>query len=275
MQARPFARALAPVLGFRSPGQVAAATVAGESPMQRWYPESRLGGYTDIDGTVAFYGRVRALLPKKATVLDVGCGRGVHWNDPVAFRRELRTLRGRASRVIGVDVDRAGEGNPFLYEFRTISESGVFPLGEGECDFVVSDCVLEHVADPDFFFAECARVLRPGGRIAIRTTNAASYVGLLARLVPNRRHADVIKRVQDGRRDGQDVFPTVYRCNTTRKLRRALVRAGFDAAVYGYESEPRYFEFSRVLYGLAVMHQRFAPRALRVGLLAFGERQEV
>jgi hypothetical protein len=24
-----------------------------------------------------------------------------------------------------------------------------------------------------------------------------------------------------------------------------------------------------------VMHQRFAPRALRVGLLAFGERQEV
>jgi hypothetical protein len=45
--------------------------------------------------------------------------------------------------------------------------------------------------------------------------------------------------------------------------------------VYGYESEPRYFQFSRALYGLAVLHQRFAPRAFRLSLFAFGEKRAV
>lgn len=270
------ARALAPVLAFQRASRRPAGVAAGlDRPMERWYPESRLGGYTDIDGTVAFYGRVQALLPKKATVLDVGCGRGAHWNDPVGFRRELRTLRGRASRVIGIDIDPAGAGNPFLDEFRSIPESGVFPVGQAECDLIVSDFVLEHVQDTELFFAECGRVLRPGGFIAIRTTNALSYVGLAARMVPNRRHADVVMRVQDDRRRARDVFPTAYKCNTTRKLRKALAQAGFDSTVYGYESEPRYFDFSRLLYGLAVAHQRFAPRAFRLSLFAFGEKQEL
>jgi SAM-dependent methyltransferase len=241
--------------------------------MQRWYPESRIAGYTDVDGTVAFYGRVQALLADGAKVLDVGCGRGAHWNDPVPFRRALRVLRGRAARVIGIDVDPEGETNPFLDEFRPIPPGHGFPLGDGECDLVVSDFVLEHVEDPDSFFSECSRVLRPGGCIAIRTTNALSYVGLAARIVPNRLHADVVMRAQDDRRTARDVFPTLYRCNTTRQLRRALARAGFDAAVYGYEGEPRYFQFSRLLYGLAVLHQRIAPRFLRLSLFAFGVKR--
>jgi hypothetical protein len=72
-------------------------------------------------------------------------------------------------------------------------------------------------------------------------------------------------------RTAQDVFPTTYRCNTTRRLRKAMERAGFDAVVYGFESEPRYFQFSRLLYGLAVLHQRYAPRSLALSLFAFGE----
>ena len=58
--------------------------------MLRWYGEARMGGYTDADGTVAFYGRVHAILPPDAVVADVGCGRGCHANDPVPFRRVLR-----------------------------------------------------------------------------------------------------------------------------------------------------------------------------------------
>ena len=44
--------------------------------LERFYPESRFGGYSDIDGTVTFYGRVQALLQSDMVVLDVGCGRG-------------------------------------------------------------------------------------------------------------------------------------------------------------------------------------------------------
>ncbi len=44
--------------------------------LERFYPESRFGGFSDLDGTVAFYGRIQALLAAGMTVLDVGCGRG-------------------------------------------------------------------------------------------------------------------------------------------------------------------------------------------------------
>lgn len=240
-------------------------------PLRRWYPEARFGGFTDIDGTLAFYGRVRALLPTDGVVADVGCGRGAHRDDPIAWRREVRVLRGRAKRVVGIDMDPAARENPFVDEFRPMTPEGRFPLEDSSFDLVVSDFVLEHVRDPELFFAECHRVLRPGGHLALRTSNARGYVALAARLIPNRRHAAVVGRAQEARK-AVDVFPTVYACNTTGRLRRALARANFDAVVYGYEAEPRYFAFSRVLYALAVLHQRFAPRTLRVSLLAFARK---
>ena len=40
--------------------------------IQRFYPESRFGGFTDIDGTVAFYSRVNALVKPLYVVVDFG-----------------------------------------------------------------------------------------------------------------------------------------------------------------------------------------------------------
>jgi len=240
-------------------------------PLLRWYPEARFGGFSDIDGTLAFYGRVRALLPADGVVADVGCGRGAHRDDPIAWRREVRVLRGHAKRVAGADVDPAAAENPFVDEFHQMGPEGRIPLEGESVDLVVSDFVLEHVRDPERFFAECRRVLRPGGHLALRTSNARGYVALAARLISNRRHAAVVGRAQEDRKT-VDVFPTVYACNTTGKLRRALAHAGFDGVAYGYEAEPRYFAFSRLLYALAVLHQRFAPRTLRVSLLAFARK---
>jgi ubiquinone/menaquinone biosynthesis C-methylase UbiE len=241
-------------------------------PLYRWYPEARFGGFTDLDGTLIFYNRARALVPPGGSVADVGCGRGAHHDDPVAWRREVRTLRGWAGRVVGIDVDPDAAGNPRIDEFRLMDPSGQFPLEDASVDLLVSDFVLEHVQDPTLFFAECHRVLRPGGHVALRTTNAHGYVALAARLIPNRHHSDVVKLSPEGREPQQDVFPTVYACNTRRRLRRALADSGFDAVVYGFEAEPRYFAFSRFLYMLGVLHQRFAPSALRVSLVAFGRK---
>jgi hypothetical protein len=92
-------------------------------------------------------------------------------------------------------------------------------------------------------------------------------------MVPNRLHQGVLSRVHDERRS-RDVFPTVYRCNTRRRLARGLDAAGFDAAVYGYEAEPVYLAFSTLTYRLGMLHGRLAPSALRVGLHAFARRRE-
>lgn len=235
-----------------------------------YYPESRFGGFTDIDGTILFYARVNALVNSSSVVLDIGCGRGSYGDDQIKIRRDLRILKGRVNKVIGIDIDRQAVGNPFLDEFHLIDgENWCIP--QGSIDLCIADFVLEHIKTPDNFFRECSRVLKPNGYLCIRTPNLLSYFGLISKMVPNRFHGAVLKAAQKGRRE-EDIFPTLYKCNTKRKLQRMLESYQFDGLVYEYEAEPSYLSFSKVLYFLGVLHQRFAPKNLKVSLFAFAKK---
>lgn len=234
-----------------------------------FYPESKFGGFTDIDGTIAFYIRVNSLLKPSFVVLDFGCGRGAHKEDPVNIRRELKILKGKVSKVIGLDVDPTAEYNPFIDEFYVLN-SERWPLQADSVDFCISDAVLEHLETPESFFSESRRVLRDKGYLCIRTANAWSYIALFGRLIPNKFHARVLAKVQDRRKEA-DVFPTVYKCNTIPKIRAMLNKYGFEHVVYGYEAEPSYMSFSRTAYWLATMHQRFAPAFMRPAIFAFAQ----
>lgn len=238
--------------------------------VDRWYPERRYGGFTHVDGTIAFYARVNAVVEPSTVLLDLGCGRGAAAEDPLPWRRQLQIFKGRCARVIGIDVDPAAEANPNIDEFHLLVD-GRLPLADESIDVCVSDFVLEHVQDVDLFFAECARVLKRSGFLFIRTPNVWNYMGIASRLIPARHHAKVLRRVQADRK-GKDVFPTVYQCNSVRKLRRALQRHGLDAVVLTHEPEPAYLSFSRLLYALAVFHQRHAPRRFRRLLFAYARK---
>lgn len=235
-----------------------------------FYPESKFGGFTDIDGTVAFYSRVNALLQQSFAVVDFGCGRGEHQEDPVAFRRNLVCLKGKVSRVYGTDVDQVGQTNPSIDEFRPLAPSGPWPFDDRSVNMVVCDWVMEHLPDPSAFFDEARRVLVPGGYICIRTLNIHSYVGVASRLIPNKLHSKVLAKVQDGRKE-EDVFPTLYRCNTISTVRKQFKIRNFRAVVYGYEAEPSYLSFAKLAYALGVLNQKFAPGFLRPAILAFGQ----
>ena len=184
------------------------------------YPEAAFGGFTNVDGTIRFYMRVNALVQPSSVALDIGCGRGAYADDPVPFRRQLRILRGKCQRVIGIDVDQAARENPFVDEFRPLTDER-WPIEDASIDLCLSDYVLEHVQQPETFFAECARVLKPGGHLCIRTVNKCGYVALAARCIPNRFHAGLLARTQTDRL-AADVFPTWYRCNTPRMVRRLM-----------------------------------------------------
>jgi SAM-dependent methyltransferase len=239
---------------------------------RRFHPEDEFGGFTDLDGAIHFYARVRELLPPDGVALDIGCGRGTQAEDPVRIRRELRILRGHCRRVIGIDVDPVGAENEFIDEFRPIGPDLSWPVDDDTVDLALADFVVEHVADPSGFFAEAARVIKPGGYLCIRTINLHSYLGIASRLVPSRLHAATLTRAQP-MRPSQDVFPTVYRCNTRKRLADALDAHGFDATVYTSEDEPAYLTFSPLAYRLGLGHRRFAPRGMLIGLLAWGRRR--
>jgi SAM-dependent methyltransferase len=239
----------------------------------RFYPESLHGGYTDIDGTVVFHTRVNSLVGKQDVVVDIGCGRGQHREDPIELRRELKVLKGKCSRVIGIDLDPNARTNPFVDEFRLIpSDSMDFPVADETADLCVTDYVVEHVSDPAKFFSECHRILKPGGSLCIRTTNVRSYVGLAATVTPNRLHARVVGWAQRGR-ESRDVFPTQYQVNTRHKLARALDEAGFDQCVYTHNPEPSYLSRFTLAYRFGVFYQRHAPRAWGCVLFAFGRKR--
>ena len=244
-----------------------------EDPKHRHYPEARFGGFADVDQVTVFYTRVRALIDPSFTVLDIGCGRGKQADDPVPTRRRLKTLNDACERLIGIDVDPAGSENPCIDEFRMMRPHEAWPLEDASIDLALSDYVLEHVEDPRLFFSECRRVIRPGGLLCMRTTNVLSYFGLASLLTPDIAHAAIIGRVYTKPRRAEDVFPTRYRCNTLGAVRSMLDRHGFDHCVYGYQSDPAHFGFSRILYALGVLHQRMAPAAIKPAIFAFAERR--
>lgn len=240
-------------------------------PKLRYFPESQFGGYSDIDQLVVFYTRVRSLLKPSFTVLDIGCGRGKHAETRTA-RTSLKILNDQCKTVIGIDVNPAARDNPFVDQFHLIDANSRWPIPDASVDLAVSDYVLEHVEDPDLFFSECRRVIRPGGYLCMRTTNALSYFGVAARVIPNRLHSAIVQRAYVNPRREEDVFPIRYRCNTVPTVRRALDRHGFQHCVYGYQSDPAHFGFSRAMYVLGVVHQRLAPRMIRTAIFVFARR---
>ncbi len=241
--------------------------------MGLYYPESRFGGFTGVDSTIAFYTRVQSLVNPSSVVLDVGCGRGAYAEDPVPVRLAVRTFKGRCRRIVGIDMDRQAGENPFLDEFRLI-EGDRWPVEDAAIDVAVCDNVLEHIGQPERFFAECRRTIKPGGCLCVRTPNALNYISLFARLVPNRFHARMLDKVLYTKKRHEDIFPTVYRCNTTWRMRKMLDRYGFEHCVYAYEAEPYHLGFSRLAYLCGVLHQRFAPKFVRGMIFAFARKRQ-
>ena len=139
--------------------------------MNSFYPESKFGGFTGVDGTVAFYSRVQALAQPETVAVDFGCGRGAYAADPIAYRRELRILKGKVRRVIGLDANPSAVQNPFIDTFHLLENCQPWPLADNSADLCVCDNVIEHLPEPEYFFSEVRRVLCPGGVVCIRTPN--------------------------------------------------------------------------------------------------------
>jgi ubiquinone/menaquinone biosynthesis C-methylase UbiE len=104
-----------------------------------------------------------ALLERSLVVGDLGCGTG----------QLAGLLAPHVARVIGVDgspdmlkAARARLKDAETVDFR-LGNLEALPIDDGELDAALMALVLHHVPEPARALAECARALKPGGRVLI------------------------------------------------------------------------------------------------------------
>ncbi|MEI8061491.1 MAG: class I SAM-dependent methyltransferase [Candidatus Berkelbacteria bacterium] len=239
--------------------------------IEQFYQESKFGGFTDIDSTIAFYSHINSIIKNNFQILNIGCGRGIFQDDKIAFRRDLQKFKGRVKKVTGIDVDPAAKNNPDLDEFKLI-EKNIFPIRSNSIDLCICDFVVEHVENPALFFKECQRVLKKAGYLFIRTTNIWGYIGIAALLIPNKKHPEIIKKIQSGRTE-IDIFPKYYRANSLLRLSNLLKKNNFEYVSYGFTAEPSYFDFSKIFYGLASFIHKLTPNYFKLIIFAFARKK--
>jgi arsenite methyltransferase len=119
-----------------------------------------------VDGSLGVANHLRhAELGAEDVVLDLGCGAGI---DTILAAR-------RAALVIGLDFlpamlerTRAAAQEAGLANVETLEgEIEAIPLEDATVDHVISNGVVNLSARKSRVLAECARVLRPGGRLTV------------------------------------------------------------------------------------------------------------
>ena len=131
------------------------------------------------------------------TVVDLGCGGGL---DVLLAAKKV----GPTGKVIGIDMtpqmlelarrnaEKAGAANTEFHH-ATIDK---MPLPDGSVDCVISNCVINLAPDKKAVFKDVARVLKPGGRLAVSdialkkplppevSNDLMAYVGCIAGAIP-------------------------------------------------------------------------------------------
>jgi SAM-dependent methyltransferase len=246
----------------------------GRSPsdvVQALYPEVGAGGFTRVDGTIEFYGRINSLVSSQSSVVDLGAGRAAWLADPVPYRQQLRNLQGRVGRLVGVDVDDAVLRNPTVDEAMVMPDPGTIPLPDASADAIIADYVLEHIEDAPRIAAEIQRVLRSGGWFCARTPNRKGMTALAARLVPNAAHVSAL-RVLQPHKQAEDTFPTRYRMNDLATIRSLFPSSSFLNCSYTFDSEPGYVGGSSALLRVLDTIKRFTPRRYGETLMVFVQK---
>lgn len=220
--------------------------------MLTWQQRSAIENVFFPQYTDHVFGRLRARLAEAlqpgAFVFDAGSGPGT-W----VLRRHRATIT-----VAGLDLFRP---DPVPTTRYAIGSLAAVPYADELFDLVLCYDVVEHLAEPLAAFSEFWRVLKPGGRLMVKTPNLRGPTTRASARLPFAWHVGVQRAL--GTRESS-VFPTLYRCNTALELNQAAQACGFvTEALYAVDETASYCAFTPWTYALGLLYSRWMAHPSR------------
>lgn len=216
------------------------------SRLTRWMDASWYPTHGNNWDDALFRQRVLKYLSAQTRCLDYGSGRG---------KVAQMNFKGIAGFMAGVDPEAAVFDNPFLDHAALLDlANNHIPHPDASFDVVFADNVMEHVEYPTAVLTEIARVLKPGGRLLVKTPNKWHYMPSIARFTPTWFHR-FYNRMRG--RKGTDTFPTQYRINTAADVRTHAAASGMRVHDISFiEGRPEYLRLFALTYLAGFIYER-------------------
>jgi ubiquinone/menaquinone biosynthesis C-methylase UbiE len=160
-------------------------------------------------------------------VLDVGGGKDCPFLPYVDEPRE--------NTIIALDCSEEQLRQNHRVKNRIVTDAALegLPVRDRSADLVVSRSVVEHIRDNQAFFENCARALRPGGRMIHAFPGRFAPFALLNQLLPNWLVRRLIPYfLPDWTEDGNFGFVAFYNRCYYSAIRRLVARNGLENPNY-------------------------------------------
>lgn len=208
------------------------------------------------DTMIVFLRLFREVVKPDMTLLDLGCGRGNVVVDD--FRSSIK-------EAIGIDADQSAvDGNASMDKI-VIGNVEHLPFSDAYFDVVISQWVIEHLEHPEKVFAECYRVLKPGGSFLFVTPYAYSSILVIKRMFGSSFTKKILKWVYG--REEQDCFETMYRANTVAALESQLSYVGFQQKELIQNPDPSYWAFNDFFFRIALFFEKYFSKHTKMHII--------
>lgn len=185
----------------------------------------------------------------KIIILDAGCGHS--------------TMTGYKSTAkltfIGIDISQDNIKNNKDIDFGFVSDLNQIPLENNSVDIIVSAMVFEHLQNPEIAFKELNRIMKTEGFLIFATPCIYNIVTIINRIIPHYL-SQKLGKLLTGTIE-EDIYPTKYKINSIRKIRRICKTIGFtEMNLIMYQPPPYAFVFSTIICRFIIYYYRIINR---------------
>lgn len=206
-----------------------------------------------------YFKKIEEKIERGFVVLEIGCGRTPGYG-------VLESLK-HISFFVGLDMDF----NHLKLINKDIckpvyGDAHFEPFTDASFNVIICRSVLEHIECPEKFVQSIDRILKPGGFFIFLTPNKWSYFSVVSRLMPNKYHAYIAKKIYQ--REEEDTFKTFYRINSRANLKNLFEKTSLiEDEIIMRQQYPIELWFSLVLLYAGILFEKIVNRSNSLSFL--------